>query len=132
LNTKDFILVLQEGYKEKCEKCSKKYTSIDDDWCRSCHTIYLNKLFKNLTSGNDNIDILIERWRNHLKDYLFEFIPYNQFDNIKKISGDNYAMATWKDGPLNYYNKKWSRELNKNVYLKLLDATNADEFLYQV
>lgn len=93
MDTKDFILVLQEGYDDKREKCGKKYTCIDDNWCRSCHKICLKKLYKNSTTGNDNIDNLIERWRNDLRNYLFEFIPYNQFDDIKKIGKDNYAIV---------------------------------------
>ncbi|PKK70204.1 hypothetical protein RhiirC2_473873 [Rhizophagus irregularis] len=136
LDTKDFILVFQEGYDdEKCEKCGKKYTSIVDNWCKPCHKIFLKKLFTNWTSGNDNIDNFIEKHQHlliKLKDFLFEYIPYNQFDDIKEVGIDNYAMAIWKDGPLHCYNKKWSRESNKNVYLKLYDSENADAFLDQI
>jgi hypothetical protein len=94
------------------------------------------KKFTNWTSGNDDIDNFIEKHKQlstKLEDFLFEYIPYNRFDDIKEIDKDNYAIAVWKDGPLHcYYNSKWSRESNKNVYLKLYDSKNADEFLDQV
>ena len=47
------------------------------------------------------------RIRNH-GDIVFEWIPYNQLNNIKEINKGDYATvhsAIWKNGPL-YYNEK--------------------------
>jgi hypothetical protein len=52
---------------------------------------------------------------------LFEWIPYNQFNEIKKTGSNNLYSAMWKDGPL-YRKDKWSRDYtrdsNKEVILK--------------
>jgi hypothetical protein len=67
---------------------------------------------------------------NNIKDYnnnniVFEWIPYNQFNEIKGIGKNNFITmysAIWKDGPLYYdYNKKeYTRNSNKEVALKYL------------
>jgi serine/threonine protein kinase len=59
---------------------------------------------------------------------VLEWIPYNQFDDIKEIGKGGFATvysATWKDGPLKYnyhniYRRKWNRVSNKKVALKCL------------
>ena len=71
---------------------------------------------------------------NHYKDIIFEWIPYNQFENIEKINEDIIAMAVWKDGPL-YYDKnkmKLIRKSNKKVVLKYISQDNVDELLNKV
>jgi len=54
---------------------------------------------------------------------ISEWIPYNQFNDIKEIvNKDDSAKiysAIWKDGPLNY-NEKYTRNENKKVALKYL------------
>ncbi|PKK41176.1 hypothetical protein RhiirC2_804993 [Rhizophagus irregularis] len=62
---------------------------------------------------------------NNYNDIVFEWILYNQFDEIKEISkNDSITMysAIWKDGPL-YYNYQYSnytRDSNKRIALKYL------------
>ena len=60
-----------------------------------------------------------------LYDKVFEWIPYNQFDNVKKINKGDFATvysAIWKDGPLHYndYKEEYSRKSGKKVALKCL------------
>jgi hypothetical protein len=39
--------------------------------------------------------------KNKYDDIVFEWIPYNQFNDIKYIDiKGNFALATWNDGPL--------------------------------
>jgi hypothetical protein len=54
-------------------------------------------------------------------DVIFEWIPYNEFTNIKKIGA--IYLAIWKNGPLKYdYNKHiYKREYYKKVVLKCLN-----------
>src|SRR5579871_4613293 len=65
-----------------------------------------------IASGNGKIDSFIQQMRlqrSSHNDIIFEWIPYNQFNNIKEISkGDSASVysAVWKDGPLHYYKKK--------------------------
>ena len=125
-------MVLQDGYYEKyCEKCDKKYQNIFK-WCRPCQT-----------SGNEKIDNFIQQKQleiYHYNDVIFEWIPYNQLNNIKEISKNDLFKiysAIWKDGPL-YYNyvskKELIRESNKKVALKCIcDSQNTiNEFLDKV
>ena len=62
---------------------------------------------------------------NSKKDIIFEWIPYNQLDNIEEINKGDFATvysAIWKDGPL-YYNGngiEYSRKPDKKVSLKCL------------
>src|ERR1051325_5094553 len=88
-------------------------------------------------SGNKVIDNLIKKM--HLKinshsDIVFEWIPYNQLENIKEISKGDIATiysAIWKDGPLYYNKKEHTRKSDIKVSLKCIhDSQNiTDEFL---
>ena len=89
---------------------------------------YLRKNFTNWTSGNEKIDNFILEMQlkiNNSSDIIFEWIPYNQFNNIKEIDKGGFStvyLAKWKDGPL-YYNfnkKKYVRRFEKKVALKCL------------
>src|SRR5580765_6623544 len=73
-------------------------------WC--CHTEYFKSNFINWTSGNDKIDNSIREAQEKARSSdkrIFEWIPYDQFDDIKETE-DNPTIysATWKDGPLRY------------------------------
>ena len=55
-------------------------------------------------------------------DIVFEWIPYNQFDNIEEINKGDFVTvysAIWKDGPLyyNYDKKEYIRKSDKKVAL---------------
>ena len=76
---------------------------------------------------------------NSKKDIIFEWIPYNQFDNIEEINKGDFATvysAIWKDGPLYYndYKEEYSRKLDKKVALKCLHNSQSisSEFLNEV
>jgi hypothetical protein len=92
---------------------------------------------KNFTwpSENEKIDDFIyisninydKNFMNHknAKDLIFEWIPYNQLNEIKEMGNDNNITiysAIWKDGPLYYnYNKEeYTRDPNKEVTLRCL------------
>jgi hypothetical protein len=95
-------MIFQDGY---CEKCDKKYTNEDYKWCKPCQ---INSIIRNFAnSENEKVDLIqkMQQKINHPLDIIFEWIPYNQFSNIKKIVNNNFDIvysAVWKDGPLNY------------------------------
>ena len=72
-------------------------------------------------------------------DIVFEWIPYNQFDNIEEINKGDFATvysAIWKDGPLYYISHKmeYSRKPDKKFALKCLHNSQnfSNEFLNEV
>ena len=73
-------------------------------------------------------------------DIVFEWIPYNQFIDIKKIGEGGFTevySAIWEDGPLDYNNSRseyMRNQQNKKVVLKCLqDSQNiTDKFLNEV
>ena len=114
-----------------CEKCGEDYTNYTNQrhsWCKTCQIDNLKGNFTNWTSGNEKIDDFIQGMQlkiNEHNDIVFEWIPYNQFSDIKEISKGNFSTvhsAIWKDGLLNYdeVNKEYTRKLNYKVALKCL------------
>src|SRR5947208_983470 len=93
-------------------------------------------------SGNKQIDGFIQEM--HLKinsknDIIFEWIPYNQFNNIEEISKGDFTTiysAAWKNGPLDYDfdNMEYIRKSEKKVALKCLHNSQniTNEFLDEV
>jgi hypothetical protein len=81
--------------------------------------------YMNWISENEIIDDLIQEMLSNNK--IFEWIPYNQFNEIKEIGKNNLIIvysAIWKDGPLNYddYNE-YKRDSNKEIALKSLQSS---------
>ena len=124
-DTKDYIIVLQDIY---CEKCGEQYTNKHNKWCVPCHRNYCINEFKNWTSGNEIIDDIIQEVQlkiNVPSDIVVEWIPFNQFINIKEIEkvDDNTSTtiysAFWNNGPLHYDTdiKEWIRNPNIKVAL---------------
>jgi hypothetical protein len=130
---------------KNCEKCGEKYSYkyyASYKWCKSCQIDDLKNNFINWTSGNENIDDLIQEMQlkiNYPEDIVFEWIPYNQFSDFNELKKSDFAtvyLAIWKDGPLNYDpNKyKYTRSQYTNVDLKYLhDSQNiTNELLNEV
>src|SRR5688572_11842408 len=90
-NTKDYIIVF-ENYQLYCEKCEQKYINELTKWCKPCQIDYFKNNFTNWTSGNKQIDIFIQEKQlniEHSWSTVFDWIPYNQFNDIKEISRDD-------------------------------------------
>ena len=97
-----------------------------------CSAKHFQQNFKNWTSGNDDIDELIQDTqllKHNLTDYELEWIPYNRFYDIKHIAkyGEVYR-ANWIDGRIIEWddkNQNWKRNgLNMFVILKSLNNPN--------
>src|SRR4051794_40096207 len=91
----------------KCEKCGEKYTDKVNKWCNPCQIDYLKNNFSKWTSGNKKIDDFIRETQLKIDkptDIVFEWIPYDQFKNIKEIGKSSATVysAIWNDGPLYY------------------------------
>jgi len=125
---------------ECCSNCDDKYTDIEYNWCKPCQINNLRINFTNWTSGNEKIDEFIQKMQLKIDKpnyIIFEWIPYNQFNDINEIvkydTGTAYS-AIWKDGPLYYDLHRYPRKSNQKVALKYLyDSQNsANEFLNEV
>src|SRR5437764_523940 len=93
-------------------------------------------------SGNIKIDKLIQEMQSKIKDWrdiVFEWIPYNQFDNAKEVSKGDFATvysSIWKNGPLHYSidDDEYTRKSDKKVALKCLHNSQniTNKFLDEV
>src|ERR1043166_7998921 len=102
---------LKECYKKfgLCNKCKQPKNNYD--WCRSC-TFQQN--FKNWTSGNHEIDELIQKVQLKAKNYreVVEWIEYDSFENVEYLAKGGFGTtykAIWKDG----YIRRWDSEDNQ-------------------
>ncbi|EXX57726.1 Mkk2p [Rhizophagus irregularis DAOM 197198w] len=123
-NAKEYFIVFQNDC--NCKECGEIYTKIRAKWCKPCQINNLKQNFTNWTSGNEKIDDSIQEMQLKIEGYddiIVEWIPYNQFNNIKKIGKDGFAIAIWKNGSLEYNNEviKYERKPNKEVTLKCLN-----------
>ena len=114
-----------------CQNCGEEYAGYmnkTSKWCKPCQIDNLKGNFTNWTSGNEKIDGFIQEMQLKIEQYdyiVFEWIPYDQFSDIKEIGRGGFATvysAIWKDGPLEYdkVNKEYTRKSNYKVALKCL------------
>ena len=124
-------------------KKEKKYQmDVAYKWCTTCQVNYFKKYFTSWTCENEEINKLIQEIQLkiiHPYNIIFEWIPYDQFNKIKKIGQGGFAMvysAIWKDGPIiyNHYECKYERIPEKLVALKRLYNSQyvTKEFLNEV
>jgi hypothetical protein len=93
----NYIFIFQEEFfEEYCAICNKRYTNVEYKWCKPCN-------FTNWVNGNEEFDNFIQLKINKpskQRETKFEFIPYNQFDKIKKIGKGDFITvhsATWQN-----------------------------------
>ncbi|EXX64477.1 kinase-like domain-containing protein [Rhizophagus irregularis DAOM 181602=DAOM 197198] len=105
---------LKECYKENglCKDCKQPKTRYD--WCRSCNAKHFQQNFKNWTSGNDEVDKLIQKTQLKAKEFkeILEWIEYDRFENVEYLAKGGFGIiykAIWKDG----YIRRWDSENNQ-------------------
>ena len=114
---------LKECYKKHglCEECKQPNTSWK--WCQSCNAKRFQQNFENWTSGNSEVDKLIQESQLNAKnwDEKLEWIEYDRFENIEYVAKGGFGTiyrAIWKDGYISCWNhetNQWNRE-NWNEY----------------
>ncbi|PKY23426.1 hypothetical protein RhiirB3_437633 [Rhizophagus irregularis] len=130
-DTGNYIMVLHDKYFEKyfeghCIKCDRIYADIRNKWCKSCQIDYFKKFFISINKEIDNFIQEMQLKINNHDDIVFEWIPYNQFNDIKRIVKGGFATvysAIWKDGLLKY-------DINKNQYIRNSNTKVALKYLY--
>ncbi|GES96366.1 kinase-like domain-containing protein [Rhizophagus clarus] len=117
---------------KKCNKCKRERTCDENE--KICHTCFKIKTMLK-SSGNKVIDdfIIYTQINNDSRRGKLEFVPYEQFKNIKFIARGGFSKiykATWVDGPI----KNWDdikhkdrniiRDKNYTVVLKELNKSD--------
>ncbi len=123
----NYKILDNEGTKRICENCQDE--CLATLYCEHCVRNYLKENFSNWTSGNCDIDNLIQKCQiETLKpDRIVEWIPYNNLQNIKYLTKGGCSeiyTASWIGGV--YYEwdskeKQLTRFGKHNVILKELE-----------
>ncbi|EXX52928.1 Cmk2p [Rhizophagus irregularis DAOM 197198w] len=107
-------VITNSGTKRICENCKKK--CLATLYCEYCIQNYLKTNFKNWTSGNNDIDDLIQKCQIKTigPNYIVEWIPYNNLENIKYLTKGGFSEIYTADW-INSFYKEWD---SKNQQLK--------------
>jgi hypothetical protein len=116
-----------EGTKRICENCNQE--CLATLYCEHCVRNYLKAKFSDWTSGNDNIDKLIQKCQMEtLVPYkVIEWIPYSNLQDIKYLSKGGFSeiyTAYWIDGRYEEWdskNQQLIRPRRHKVVLKSLE-----------
>ena len=90
-----------KGTKRICENCNQE--CLATLYCEYCVRNYLKVNFSNWTSGNDDIDNLIQKCQleTNVPSNIIEWIPYNNLQNIEYLTKGGFSeiyKADWIDG----------------------------------
>src|SRR5581483_12402444 len=109
---------LKQRYKNHglCKGCKQPNTGYH--WCQPCDSKHFQQNFKNWTSGNSDVDKLIQESQLNAKNCRekLEWIEYDKFENIEYITKGGFGKvckAIWKDGYIQYWDFKtnqWKRD----------------------
>ncbi|RIA96655.1 hypothetical protein C1645_802259, partial [Glomus cerebriforme] len=102
-------VLFNEGVKRVCEYCNQE--CLATLYCECCVQNFLKSKFSNWTSGNNNIDDLIQRCQMEtlLPQMVVEWIPYNNLQNIEYLTKGGFSeiyTADWIDGRYGEWDSK--------------------------
>jgi hypothetical protein len=114
------------GTRRICENCKEE--CLATSFCEYCVRNYLKAKFSNWTSGNNDIDNLIQNCQMETYDpeSIVEWIPYNNLKSIKYLTKGGFSeiyTAVWIDGGYEEWDSKKQhliRFRNYRVVLKNL------------
>ncbi|RIA90984.1 kinase-like domain-containing protein [Glomus cerebriforme] len=127
-------LFYNEGPKRICENCKEE--CLATLYCENCIRYFLKNNFSNWSSGNDNIDQLIQYCQTKtLTPYnIIEWIPYDTLENIKYMTKGGYSeiySADWNGGKYYEWDSKDQslkrKGTSKVILKKLKNVENADK-----
>ena len=126
------------GTKRICENCNQE--CLATLFCEYCVRNYLKANFSNWTSGNDDIDNLIQKCQLESlePEKIVEWIPYNNLQDVKYLTKGGFSeiyTAVWIDGRHDEWNIK-EQELKRvgsqDVILKKLEnVENASQSWFE-
>ena len=123
----NFKILLNKGTKRICENCHDE--CLATLYCEHCVRNYLKAKFSNWTSGNNDVDNLIQQCQMETfrPDFIVEWIPYNNLQNIKYLTKGGCSeiyTADWIDGRYDEWDskeKQLKRFGDQSVVLKRLE-----------
>ncbi|RHZ59651.1 hypothetical protein Glove_362g56 [Diversispora epigaea] len=115
---------------QQCNNCLNWHQAIQ--YCEFCIRKYLENNFGNWTSGNNEIDKLIQECQRKIKkpNVVIEWIEYDQFENIEHLAEGGCATiytAALKDGCYHKWNSErqiLERFGRQKIVLKRLNNSN--------
>ena len=124
-----------------CKGCKQPNTGYD--WCQPCISKHFQQNFKKWTSGNSDVDKLIQESQLNAKNEYekLEWIEYDRFKYIEYITKGGFGKvykANWKNGYIlnwDYETNQWKRYYGDwFVALKCLNNSKdiTSEFLNEV
>ncbi|GBB86719.1 hypothetical protein RclHR1_01310015 [Rhizophagus clarus] len=116
-----------------CPECNRPNTF--KNWCKICYSKKFQQNFENWTSGNKQIDKLIQESQLNARNgyELLEWIPYDRLRNIKFLAQGGFSTvyeAIWLDGNIqcwDYEKQDWKRntyKLEQNIKSTNYSQTN--------
>src|SRR5439155_1364582 len=104
-----FKVQYNEGTKRICENCQDE--CLATLFCEHCVQNYLKENFSDWTSGNNDIDDLIQKCQMEtiIPDKIVEWIPYNNLQNIKYLTKGGCSeiyTADWINGRYEEWDSK--------------------------
>src|ERR1044072_610905 len=89
-----------------CGECNEAGTGMR--WCQPCNAKRFKENFKNWTSGNKDIDELIQYSQLNATSFgsYLEWIPFGNFQNVSYITRGGFGKiysAIWPEGYIKYW-----------------------------
>src|SRR3954451_25156106 len=105
----DYKIIDNTGAKRICENCQNE--CLATLYCEHCVRNYLKANFSNWTSGNNDIDNLIQQCQMETvsPSKIIEWIPYNNLQNIKYLTKGGCSeiyTSDWIDGSYEEWDSK--------------------------
>ncbi|POG74133.1 kinase-like domain-containing protein [Rhizophagus irregularis DAOM 181602=DAOM 197198] len=102
-------ITYNSGTRRTCENCNQE--CLATLYCEYCVQNYLKANFSNWTSGNNDIDNLIQKCQIETlrPDKIIEWIPYNNLQNIEYLTKGGFSeiyTADWIDGKYEEWDSK--------------------------
>jgi hypothetical protein len=115
-------ILFDEGTKRLCDNCFKE--CLATLYCEYCVRTHLKNNFSNWTSGNNEVDSLIQecQMKSLYPDQIIEWIPYNNLQDINYLTKGGCSeiySAIWIDGSYNEWNSK-EQQLKRSGTFKVI------------
>ncbi len=123
-------IIYNSGTRRICENCNQK--CLATLYCEFCVQNYLKANFSNWTSGNNDIDNLIQKCQLDAihPSVIIEWIPYNNLQNVEYLTKGGFSKiytAVWIDGAYDEWDSKEQQLIRlRNCIVVLKELENVE------